>query len=677
MMRKIVLAATALAVLLLSAAMSWADDSHSLDMAADPLVTIESAFNAGEISLDEKVLLQIKAIKHPDQLPAKYAASPDARYKSNSRYATSVLRDIWLELDKLSPDVQAAYSAAFLRDESDTTYGSPGGHFLLHYDTTGSDSVPLADLNTNGVPDFIEHIAAYCDTSLDTQIGLGYLPPVSDGTAGGDDRIDIYFSANSSYGYTIIEGNGPAAWNDGFGYITLNRNFEGFPPNDDPEGDVLGAAKVTVAHELHHLIQFAYDVNEPSWFIEMDATYMEDLVFDASNDNYNYLDSFFLAPGKSLMDNGLHKYASFIYPLFLSQVFDTSLMVAVWEGARYATAFNTLSDTLMGRYGWTQDSAFAEFAVWNYITNIRDDGLHHEEASNYPLIHVASQHTIYPVPTQNAATAPAGYAAGYVEFFPPATPNILQITFNGDNTHDWAAFLIKSTSENVHEVEKLTPAPPDYQTTVQIEDAQDYYRITLVGVNISEFGTGALFTYSANSFVPREVASSIITPFSEVYSGGLRSFQYQVSNPAPLNDIYDVTVWDDSSWIGYDSFQVAIPSGGDYLFTQDYGPPQGTPISNTARLYFAARSVNNPAIADTQSISVETILQRGDVNFSGNIDVADITAIVSYMFKNGPPPIPILDAADFTCDGSVDVNDLTRLVAFQFKNGDPSPCNPY
>ena len=32
--------------------------------------------------------------------------------------------------------------------------------------------------------------------------------------------------------------------------------------------------------------------------------------------------------------------------------------------------------------------------------------------------------------------------------------------------------------------------------------------------------------------------------------------------------------------------------------------------------------------------------EEGNVNGSGGIDITDLTYLVSYMFRNGPPPVP-------------------------------------
>ncbi len=643
----------------------------------DPIFAIEQDFREGRLTLDEKVVLHIRAIKNPKELPQKYQLFDLATGKTASRSATMALKEIRLHWDQLSSATQQAFRDAFTRWPTAFTYDSPGGFFKLHYDTTGTNQVPADDDDFSGVPDFVEKCAAYCDTAYDVHMIWGFLEPPSDGGLGGDSALDVYFEDMGYYGYVQPEGPGPKPWNDYYCYIVLNSDFLGFPPNDDPEGDRYGAAKVTAAHEFHHCVQFAYDLSEEMWFMELDATCWEDIIFDYSNDNYQYLNSFFYYPGKSLMENSSHAYSCFIWGLYLAQKFDTSLLAAIWEGARYDDVFSTLSDTLLARYGWTQDSAFAEFATWNYCTSDRDDGQHHEEASNYPLVAVGRTHFSYPVNLLTSPTSPAGYGCCYVEFFPQSYTGILRLTFNGNDAREWAACLVKSTENNVHQFEKLALDSLTYYTQVDVPEFESYYRVTLVAANLSEFSSGAFFSYSARIVQPYACSSAVLTIDSAVYPGDTRGFEYQVFNISPVNDIFDVSFRDDLGWITPDTIYRSILAGGDTIFSIPVHPPEGTPLGTMSNLYFRVRSLGDTMVADSQSVVAETRLQRGDCDFSGHINVGDITYLVAYLFTQGPAPIPVVEAADFDCHGEVNVADLALLVDYLFAGGDSPPCNPY
>jgi hypothetical protein len=65
---------------------------------------------------------------------------------------------------------------------------------------------------------------------------------------------------------------------------------------------------------------------------------------------------------------------------------------------------------------------------------------------------------------------------------------------------------------------------------------------------------------------------------------------------------------------------------------------------------------------------------HGDANADGIVSLADVVYIANYLFKSGPPPIP-LEAGDVNCDGLVSVADAVYLSNYLLKSGDP-PCDP-
>ena len=86
-------------------------------------------------------------------------------------------------------------------------------------------------------------------------------------------------------------------------YLVLDDDFTDFAGSATP-GQLM---RVTAAHEFFHIVQFAYDQYEDGWFMESTATWMEERVYDAVNDNRQYLPASALAmPGRSL-DYPLHR----------------------------------------------------------------------------------------------------------------------------------------------------------------------------------------------------------------------------------------------------------------------------------------------------------------------------------------------------------------------------------
>ena len=66
--------------------------------------------------------------------------------------------------------------------------------------------------------------------------------------------------------------------------------------------------------------------------------------------------------------------------------------------------------------------------------------------------------------------------------------------------------------------------------------------------------------------------------------------------------------------------------------------------------------------------------QRGDVDHSGTINVADLTYLVDFLFFGGPAP-PCEEEGDVDGSAAINVADLTYLVEYLFFEGPaPPPC---
>ncbi|MBI5267094.1 MAG: hypothetical protein HY851_07665 [candidate division Zixibacteria bacterium] len=651
----------------------------TLAASADPLIRLNSEYQSGTISLDERAILTATAVRHPELLPAEYQVSISGHEEAAlpSRYGTIALLEVYKDWSRLSLETQATLSQLLARPISALTYNTPGGFFKLHYDTIGTNAVPTTDGNGNGLPDFIEKCAAYCDSTLAKHTALGFLSPPSDGGVGGDSRYDIYFENQSnSYGYTQAEGPGPASWNDATSYLVLHNTFLGFPSNSDPEGNQYGAMKATIGHEIHHAVQFAYDYAEYVWFMEEDATYTEDVTFPLTHDNYHYLGQFFGVPATSLMAESYHMYGAFVWPTYLAQKFGQSVMRAVWEGAkRNQTVFTTLSDTLAGRYGWTQDSAMADFALWNFVTSTRNDGSHYADAIHYPLITIGATETSYPVVGQ-PPISPAGYAASYIQFLPGGKWGTLHVTFDGADTHQWAAWVDKSTSTSAHEFQQITLTPGSWAGQIDIPNFQNYASVTLIAVNVTEFGAAASFTYGAEIKSVFKVTSQIMTD-SAVYSGASRAFTYRIYNNAPANDVIRISSTDTRGWINQAPFDKFILAGQSVDVTIPVQPQIGTPLGTSATLKFRATSRSDSTVVDSAQTQAVTVLQIGDVTFDGGVDIADLTGLIGYLYMSGPLPVPVWQAGNFDCQEGLDISDLTALIGYLFMSGPRCSCNPF
>ncbi|UCD94213.1 MAG: choice-of-anchor J domain-containing protein [Candidatus Zixiibacteriota bacterium] len=80
-------------------------------------------------------------------------------------------------------------------------------------------------------------------------------------------------------------------------------------------------------------------------------------------------------------------------------------------------------------------------------------------------------------------------------------------------------------------------------------------------------------------------------------------------------------------------------------------------------------------IDDVRVISYECIdFICGDANTDEAINILDVTFIINYLYKEGPPPVPE-ESANVNNDGTVNLLDVTHLVNYLYKEG-PNPVCP-
>jgi hypothetical protein len=74
------------------------------------------------------------------------------------------------------------------------------------------------------------------------------------------------------------------------------------------------------------------------------------------------------------------------------------------------------------------------------------------------------------------------------------------------------------------------------------------------------------------------------------------------------------------------------------------------------------------------ALTIAEVFICGDANGDGTINILDVTHLVDYLYREGPPPLPS-EAGD--ADGSVEINilDATYLINYLYKDGPPPACS--
>jgi hypothetical protein len=293
----VALAGTALAAAVLvpqagaaPAASSSASIAGALPAGSTPAL-IDAALRRGDIDRATADRYLAYAVGRPARLPAAYRSSVPWR-------GTLPLLDLQQRAEAGAVAASTARIAGLATERAGTdNCGSSRGslpkkkitnHFLIRYDPSGLRAL---------------RIGAYARTlekSWHTEItDFGWPAPPFKSGAGGLFHVRIDRLGSSLYGYVTtngttagLVGNNPnTSWPDHDAYascMVLNRDYRGFP------SPPLKSLQSTAAHEFNHGIQFGEGaltgVDAPDTvFVEGGATWMEDEVFDASNDNYFYL----------------------------------------------------------------------------------------------------------------------------------------------------------------------------------------------------------------------------------------------------------------------------------------------------------------------------------------------------------------------------------------------------
>ncbi|GAA5523127.1 T9SS type A sorting domain-containing protein [Aliifodinibius salicampi] len=336
---------------------------------------IERDYQKGQLSLDKKVLYQFYAIRQPDQLPKNYEKESSEPIKCG----TPAHMDLHKNRSQLSAGTIARIESMTSQpsQHSTKTYTSASGRFQINYTTTGENAVPSEDANNNGTPDYVEWTAQAADSSYRHEVQtLGYSDPIPDT----NNPYQIYFENIGFYGYTEIS--------NGSTYIVLHNNFNGFPENDDPHSNQRGSVRVTVAHELKHAIQYAATQwnGETDKWSEMDATLMEEVVYDEVNDYYHYLrdsESIFSNPESSFYPGSYYHVS---WALFFEEKYGPQFWPSVWQIIRnnpQITMVDALSQQLGGKEAFRK--AYIESQLWHYASGSNAlNGFGFEERNHYP-----------------------------------------------------------------------------------------------------------------------------------------------------------------------------------------------------------------------------------------------------------------------------------------------------
>lgn len=178
--------------------------------------------------------------------------------------------------------------------------------------------------------------------------------PISDGSIGGDGKIDIYIAYGiKSHGLTITDTGKKSE------FILIN------PIQSETYDSALHG---TIAHEIFHIFQTPfnteYDDAKDKWWMEATATWAEHFIYPKGNSEQEFLENFIEAPEKKLTKtDGGFEYGAYLFPFFLEQNYGADMIQKVFKGRDLVFAVTKSIDDFVP--GGFKDN-WKKFTEWNY-----------------------------------------------------------------------------------------------------------------------------------------------------------------------------------------------------------------------------------------------------------------------------------------------------------------------
>lgn len=468
----------------------------------DPLLKIRNQYYNNELSIDEAVLDQFYLLKRTD-----FSESEDQFIKCGTPFYSLVHE----HAEKLSSQTLTTVSPALSSESSslaEQIYLSPEGKFRIIYETSGTHAVPAGDENVNLVPDYIEWVADAADSSYRHEVNnLGFTDPIPPG------ELYTVYVRNLSfiYGETVQASAEPSGT-----YIRIENDFAGFPPNTDPEGDQKGAIKVTMAHEFKHAIQYAQNnwSGDSDRWAEMDATLMEEVVYDTVNDYYNYIDGsfddLFSSPSTSLIPGS---YEDVTWAIFFHEKFGELFWTDVWdiiEAARSTPFLSAISSELATR-GTDYETEVLNNYMWHFASGVKTaPGFGFGEASNYPSPRMSETYS----DLQDVLSTEvflSRLSANYIEYDLSVIRNgFFKFTYSVNSTAVRIGLIIYKTDGSIETAFNQNPILTGLpgQSIEKTFSWSDIEKLGVVVLNTSSTGTANYMIQATEYFAADEITLS-------------------------------------------------------------------------------------------------------------------------------------------------------------------------
>jgi hypothetical protein len=374
-------------------------------------------------SLDEYYLSRLAPQYSTGVLAKILTVRPTQAVRSLTGIRHAARRD-WNQLEPATQKVLAKVLAKpTLAGERSCT--PVGGHFTIHYATSGGDAPDATDANQNNVPDWVERVAGVFEYVYSVEVTkMGYRPPPTT-------TYDVYLEdlvPSSAYGFTTDNGTPTRPSVSASSFIEIDKSFTdpifeqngAFPPEQ--------SLRVTAAHEFHHAIQYGYNYYFDIWYAEMTSTWMEDEVYDSVNQLYSYLPSYLPFTSSIALnapEGGNSEYGRWIFNRYLAELEGSrSVVRSFWEKLATLPApadgndipmLPVMDSVLSGELGNNFFGFAKRFFLKDWTSHQADLGLIH------PAVTPAQTFTVSGAVSAPIVSLATPYTFAYYKYLPGST----------------------------------------------------------------------------------------------------------------------------------------------------------------------------------------------------------------------------------------------------------------
>ena len=260
-----------------------------------------------------------------------------------------------------------------------TFWETADGSVRVHYSAQGPNQTRMQDDDGNGVPDFVEEVAAIAQESLNLVNDLNFLLPLREYEIGvvedgGSDAYDFYlvdFGGNADGHFGIDACN---TKNQCTGHMVIENDFTGYAYSSYREG-----LETVIPHELFHFVQAAYNAELPIWISEGTAVWVQKQFDTGSRDFRGFVNAYLADTGRPLNKPPSGPVPAFAYGTaiwweFLTLRHGTNLIpefLLNWETLTDDAAFVDAMVESLEDKGDTMEAAWMEFSSYNLATGNR------------------------------------------------------------------------------------------------------------------------------------------------------------------------------------------------------------------------------------------------------------------------------------------------------------------